>query len=113
MPPSTAPRPIKKVGLWKPPVRQVASARSFAPAAEANPSGSLSARLLPEHFADPALPAFLARARGRALVAEGDSWFDYPAPFRIDLLDGLDDLGREVVSIAFRGDTVENMVFGT
>src|SRR5438105_3406057 len=104
--PANAPQPVKKIGLWKTPVRQVMSARSFAPAATAAAPGSLSARLLPEHFADPALPAFFARARGRVLVAEGDSWFDYPVPFRIDLLDALDDLGREIVSLAYHGDTL-------
>lgn len=113
--PAPAPpaRPVKKVGLWKPPARQMTAVRSLAPAATADTPASLSARLLPEHFADPALATLFARARGRVLVAEGDSWFDYPAPFRIDLLDELDTLGREVVSLAFRGDTVENMVYGT
>ena len=109
---SLATHPIKKVGFWRPPARQVTSARSFAIAGDVSRT-SLSTRLLAEHFTDPDLPAFFARARGRVLVAEGDSWFDYPAPFRIDLLDELDNLGREVVSLAYRGDTVENMVYGT
>ena len=116
MPSPSTLQPVKKVGLWKPPARAIASARCISPAAAAaqtDAPASLSARLLPEHFADPELPAFFARARGRVLAAEGDSWFDYPAPFRIDLLDELDNLGREVVSLAFRGDTLENMVYGT
>ncbi len=112
-PPAVAPRPARKVGLWKAPTRQVTSARSFAPAAETAGAAPLAARLLPEHFDDPDIGAFFARARDRVLVAEGDSWFDYPAPFRIDLLDELDNLGRKVVSLAYRGDTVENMVYGT
>ncbi|MGL6095167.1 MAG: hypothetical protein ACRC7O_05105, partial [Fimbriiglobus sp.] len=115
MPPPTTFPTAAKVGLWKPPARQMTAARSVAAAssAEGTVSQPLSVRLLPEHFADLALPAFLNRAKGLVLVAEGDSWFDYPAPFRIDLIDELKTLGREIVSLAYRGDTLENMVYGT
>lgn len=53
---------------------------------------------------------FRGPARG-SIVAEGDSWFDYPPG--LDLIDGLERHGRQVVSIAHYGDTLENMVYGT
>jgi hypothetical protein len=42
------------------------------------------------------------------LIAEGDSWFDYPLH---DVLSGLDDLGFDVESVAHKGDTVEEMAY--
>jgi hypothetical protein len=43
------------------------------------------------------------------LVAEGDSWFDYP---RADILDNLEDEhGWEVESVAHGGDTLESMAY--
>jgi lysophospholipase L1-like esterase len=42
------------------------------------------------------------------LVAEGDSWFDYPLH---DILTNLEILGYEVESVAHRGDTVEDMAY--
>ncbi len=49
-----------------------------------------------------------ARPRGY-LIAEGDSWFDYP---RSDVLDVLeDDHGYRVERLAHGGDTVEDMAF--
>jgi hypothetical protein len=43
------------------------------------------------------------------LVAEGDSWFDYPF---FDILEKLEDeLGFDVESVAHKGDTVEEMVY--
>ncbi|HET8645366.1 MAG TPA: hypothetical protein VFO85_07745 [Vicinamibacteria bacterium] len=43
------------------------------------------------------------------LIAEGDSWFDYP---RADILDNLeDDHGWEVESVAHMGDTLESMAY--
>lgn len=43
------------------------------------------------------------------LVAEGDSWFDYPW---MDVLDVLGDLGYEIESVASKGDRVEDMAYG-
>jgi hypothetical protein len=44
------------------------------------------------------------------LVAEGDSWFDYPF---YDVLKMLDDaFGYRVESVSHRGDTVESMAYG-
>lgn len=59
-----------------------------------------------------------ARRRGDAprgssglLVAEGDSWFDYPL---FNVLDQLQDRhGFRVESVAHRGDTVESMAYDT
>jgi len=43
------------------------------------------------------------------LIAEGDSWFDYP---RADILDNLEDEhGWEVDSVAHQGDTLESMAY--
>jgi hypothetical protein len=42
------------------------------------------------------------------LVAEGDSWFDYPLS---DVLAELEDLRWEIVSVAHHGDTVESMAY--
>ena len=49
------------------------------------------------------------RPRPGILVAEGDSWFDYP---RTDVLSVLeDDFGWEVQSVAHRGDDLESMAY--
>jgi hypothetical protein len=42
------------------------------------------------------------------LVAEGDSWFDYPLH---DVLQKLEQLNWRIVSVAHRGDTVESMAY--
>lgn len=42
------------------------------------------------------------------LVAEGDSWFDYPGA---DVVADLEKLNWEVVSVAHHGDTIESMAF--
>lgn len=57
-----------------------------------------------------------ARLRGaapeRRLVAEGDSWFDYPPG--LDLLDNLkQSFGYDIFKVAEAGDTLENMAYGT
>lgn len=53
------------------------------------------------------------RARAAApgvLVAEGDSWFDYPF---LDILRVLDDeFGYDVESVAHKGDPIESMAYG-
>ena len=55
----------------------------------------------------------LATAAGGAtkgwIVAEGDSWFDYPGS---DILDWLDQLGYSIQSVARAGDRAEMMAFG-
>ena len=54
-------------------------------------------------------PDVLAAASRGVLVAEGDSWFDYPF---YDVLRELDDeFGWEVETVAHRGDAVESMAY--
>src|SRR5262249_8198322 len=43
------------------------------------------------------------------LVAEGDSWFDYPLHDVLTMLE--DEHGFDVESVAHRGDTVEDMAY--
>lgn len=45
------------------------------------------------------------------IVAEGDSWFDYP--LRKDIIDYLIKKGYAVDRYAKAGDTLENMIYGT
>ncbi len=48
---------------------------------------------------------------GRAtIVAEGDSWFDYPFDDVLRLLE--DDYGYDIESVAHKGDKVESMAYG-
>jgi len=54
---------------------------------------------------------FQPMAGKKKIVAEGDSWFDYPPG--LDILDHLVDLGHAMRKIASAGDSLENMVFGT
>jgi len=49
-----------------------------------------------------------AKSRG-VLVAEGDSWFDYPFYDVLQELD--DDFGWDIEQVAHRGDTVESMAY--
>ncbi len=45
------------------------------------------------------------------LVAEGDSWFDYPLHDILKILE--DDYGYDIESVAHHGDLVEDMAYGT
>lgn len=53
----------------------------------------------------------LAAAGGQSglLIAEGDSWFDYPGDDVLAILE--DDFGYRVESVAHHGDTVEAMAY--
>jgi lysophospholipase L1-like esterase len=55
--------------------------------------------------------AFRATARGAAglLVAEGDSWFQYPFFNTLEALE--DGYGYDIESVAHAGDTVESMAY--
>lgn len=44
------------------------------------------------------------------IVAEGDSWFDYP--LRKDIIDYLIEKGYAIKKFAKAGDTLENMIYG-
>ena len=51
----------------------------------------------------------VASASAGILIAEGDSWFDYPLH---DVLSELEDVyGYDVESVAHKGDTVEDMAY--
>lgn len=51
----------------------------------------------------------IAAVSAGVLIAEGDSWFDYPLH---DVLSELEDLyGYDVESVAHKGDTVEDMAY--
>jgi lysophospholipase L1-like esterase len=56
-------------------------------------------------FAAAAIPADVG-----VLVAEGDSWFDYPVYDVLKMLD--DEFGYRVEAVSHRGDAVENMAYG-
>lgn len=49
--------------------------------------------------------------RELTIVAEGDSWFDYP--LKKDIIDYLIHDGFAIKNLANAGDTLENMVYGT
>jgi lysophospholipase L1-like esterase len=76
---------------------------------------AIASRPAPQRDLGPArLPARTVRALGpRAstglLIAEGDSWFDYPMNDVLRLLE--DEYGYDVESVAHKGDTVENMAY--
>ena len=46
----------------------------------------------------------------RVVILEGNSWFDLPSP-HADLAQAIEDLDYGVMSVAERGDTLENMAF--
>src|SRR5688500_10522663 len=50
-----------------------------------------------------------SRATAGVLIAEGDSWFDYPLNDVLRLLE--DDYGYDVESVAHKGDCVEDMAY--
>jgi lysophospholipase L1-like esterase len=53
--------------------------------------------------------AAVTSASAGVLIAEGDSWFDYPLH---DVLNDLEDIyGFDVESVAHKGDTVEDMAY--
>jgi len=57
-------------------------------------------------------PMGVAAAAGSYLVAEGDSWFDYP--IGTDIIDCLRAYhGYSISNYAKAGDTIENMAYGT
>src|SRR5438093_1069529 len=57
-------------------------------------------------------PRAITEALGPTIVAEGDSWFDYPVG--IDILDHLKRTYRyNILKFAEHGDTLENMTYGT
>jgi lysophospholipase L1-like esterase len=61
-------------------------------------------------YQEDAPPDTVALGRAGVLLAEGDSWFDYP---RVDVLKALRAEGYEVVSVAHYGQTLEQMAYDT
>lgn len=60
---------------------------------------------------DLALPSMFGnKETAGILVAEGDSWFDYPMHDILKLLE--DNHGYDVESMAHKGDTIEGMAYG-
>jgi len=82
--------------------RRAAAIRQAAPPIEAR---SVSARLILAAGARPG-----SAARTGVLVAEGDSWFDYPWHDVLRMLE--DHHGYDVESVAHKGDSVESMAYG-
>ena len=58
-----------------------------------------------------ALSAIGPRGSAGILVAEGDSWFDYPFNDVLQMLE--DEHGFDVESVAHKGDNVEDMAFSS
>lgn len=88
-------------------VREIKSARRTRPSlVQRDRRGIITPR--------PGLGAAAAASR-RIVVAEGDSWFDLPWFYVVtDLLDCLEaNYQYQIESFARRGDTLENMVYGT
>jgi hypothetical protein len=100
------------VQSMKVPVWTDAAPRAVMAAAAVRADGQMGSIRVPkgEPLSAGLIDLFRGPARG-SIVAEGDSWFDYPPG--LDLIDGLERRGRRVVSIAHYGDTLENMVYGT
>ena len=82
--------------------RRAAAVRQAAPVADAR---AVSPRLIRAAGMGPG-----GVARSGVLVAEGDSWFDYPWHDVLRMLE--DHHGYDVESVAHKGDSVESMAYG-
>ena len=82
--------------------RRAAAVRQAAPVADAR---AVSPRLIRAAGMGPG-----GVARTGVLVAEGDSWFDYPWHDVLRMLE--DHHGYDVESVAHKGDSVESMAYG-
>lgn len=85
---------------------RTAALRRRAAAVRALPAATRVARPVRDDLVRAAGPA---RTAG-TLVAEGDSWFDYPLNDVVRLLE--DHHGYDVESVAHKGDRVEEMAYG-
>lgn len=92
-------------------VRRRAAIRKARPAAPARP-----VRRRAQAARAAAIPARTRRALAAAgpptglLIAEGDSWFDYPMNDVLSMLE--DEHGFDVEAVAHKGDTLEDMAYG-
>ncbi|HET9317653.1 MAG TPA: hypothetical protein VFQ51_18820 [Vicinamibacteria bacterium] len=92
-------------------VRRRAAIRKARPAAPPRPRR----RRAPGAPAADAIPARTRRALAAdaptgLLIAEGDSWFDYPMNDVLSMLE--DEHGYDVEAVAHKGDTLEDMAYG-
>jgi hypothetical protein len=93
-------------------VRRRAAIRKARPAA---PAAAPRRRRAPGAPAADAIPARTRRALAAdapmgLLIAEGDSWFDYPMNDVLSMLE--DEHGYDVEAVAHKGDTLEDMAYG-
>jgi hypothetical protein len=77
-------------------------------AMDAIPSAAI-AKLMKAPSTHVALTAAAKKDTKGWLIAEGDSWFDYPGT---DILDALEQSAYDVQSVASAGDRIEMMAFG-
>ncbi len=87
-------------------------ARAQALAEMPAPAAAKALKALPKAKSTPHMELALAANTGTTkgwLIAEGDSWFDYPGT---DILDALEQSAYDVESVARAGDRVEMMAFG-
>lgn len=98
---------------------RIAEFKAATRAASVRPAAaSLRPFALSRPAADPLVGVQLAEAlpgspadRAGPVLAEGDSWFDFPP--EPDVINCLQDLGYRIENHARRGDTLENMIYGT
>jgi hypothetical protein len=87
-------------------------ARAQALAEMPAPAAAKAMKALPKAKSTPHMELAIAANTGTTkgwLIAEGDSWFDYPGT---DILDALQQSAYDVESVARAGDRVEMMAFG-
>lgn len=77
---------------------------------EPGPSRRRAARALTAEIPARTRRMLTAPAPSALLIAEGDSWFDYPLNDVLSMLE--DEHGFDVESVAHKGDTVEDMAYG-
>lgn len=72
--------------------------------------GSEAAKAALSRRTDVGVLAAAATGSPRTILAEGDSWFDYPL---YDVIDQLEARGHTVEAVAHAGDTLESMAYDT
>src|SRR5262245_3721425 len=93
--------------------QQAERALSLRAKARARRAKALQAhtRSLTAHAVAAGLPKPVGIAENAGvLVAEGDSWFDYPLHDILKMLE--DDYGYDIESVAHKGDRIEEMAYG-
>jgi lysophospholipase L1-like esterase len=108
---SATPELRAAVALGKKRAREVEAVREVQRRTRARTLRTVRAQRKPAARAAPLkIRAPLGRAAGiGTLIAEGDSWFDYPFNDVLSMLE--DEHGYDVEAVAHRGDRVEDMAF--